>query len=72
MTSQTFKFNIIVFESLDHFTLSTSFSFMTKRSHLSQKMMRARVLAQGVTVMALLGGVVINLKQKREKENKDV
>ena len=45
---------------------------MTKRSHLSQTMMRARVLAQGVTVLALLGGVVINLKQKREKQDKVV
>lgn len=45
-----------------------SFSFMTKRTHLSQKMMRARVAAQGLTVLALLGGVVINMRQKYESK----
>jgi hypothetical protein len=45
---------------------------MTKRAHLSQKMMRARVLAQGITVLALLGGVVINMKEKRGKQDKIV
>ena len=62
----------IVFARVDHLSFLKLFSFMTKRSHLSQKMMRARVLAQGVTVLALLGGVVINLKQKREKQDKAV
>ena len=45
---------------------------MTKRSHLSQKMMRARVAAQGFTVLALLGGVVVNLMQQRDKAAKEV
>ena len=45
---------------------------MTKRTHLSQKMMRARVAAQGLTVLALLGGVVINMRQKYGYETKEV
>ena len=41
-------------------------SFMSKRSAMSQTMMRARVAAQGFTVFALLGGVILNMKKKND------
>lgn len=33
---------------------------------MSQTMMRARVAAQGFTVFALLGGVILNMKKKND------
>ena len=44
---------------------------MSKRLVLSQTMMRARVAAQGFTVLAQLGGVNINLTKKNQ-QSKDV
>ena len=34
---------------------------------MSQTMMRARVAAQGFTVFALLGGVILNMKKKNDQ-----
>jgi hypothetical protein len=39
-------------------------AFQKKQSANSQIMMRARIAAQGVTVLALMGGVIINIRKK--------
>jgi hypothetical protein len=39
-------------------------SFATKRSHMSQIMMRGRILAQGFTIFGLVGGMVYSVRKK--------
>lgn len=45
--------------------------FATKRTQLSQRMMRWRILAQGFTVAGLIGGVLFNLKKNQNKLKTD-
>ncbi|XP_037088448.1 HIG1 domain family member 2A, mitochondrial-like [Pollicipes pollicipes] len=45
-------------------------SFQAGRRQTSQRMMRLRVVAQGFTVVALLGGMAANALQARKEEKK--
>lgn len=40
------------------------YSFSKGRSQMSQKMMRLRIVAQGATIVALVGGVMMGAGQK--------
>ena len=44
------------------------FAFGNKNTRLSQLMMRGRVLAQGFTVVALVGTVFVQLSKKSKED----